>query len=865
MGNSSGVCSSGGTNGSTIDIEGSGTCTVQADQAGNDTYAAAPSVDQSFSVTAAVAPLSVSNIPGTGAALVGESFVPNFSYDGNGTTSVTSASPTICTGTEGNTVYFLAAGTCKLTAQATATGQYQAATGSAQTFTVSSPAAAKCTKSWAKAVNGNWSDASDWSPAGVPTSSDNVCIAVSTASYTVTVDSSFSVNALSVGGTAKTEALDIPAGSSIYASGNASIGSHGAVSMETDGNDSSLELSGGVVTNAGSVTIGSGGGVANFSDGSIENTGSISINGTLYDPDLFVVNGSGGSITESTAGQLEVGAFVQAGGTNTGNPITPTTLVLAGGGAASFLASDGTTTVQGGPLEAGQSIDVTYDGTLSLGNDLTSAGTISMETSTPYDTYLDLNGHTLTNTGTFDVNAGSNAASFDDTGTFDNAGTVNVAGTLYDEVSSFTNSAGGSIAVTGTLYGGSTSFTNSTGGSIAVTGSGSFADGTYTQAGGTNTGNPMTPTTLVLAGGGAASFLASDGTTTVQGGPLEAGQSIDVTYDGTLLLGNDLTSAGTISMETSTPYDTYLDLNGHTLTNTGTFDVNAGSDAASFDDTGTFDNAGTVQRRRDPLRRSVLVHQLHRRLDRCHAEPSMAARLVHQLHRRLDRCHRSRFLRRWDLHPGRRHEHGHSHHPHHPGAGRRWRSLLLGERRTTTVQGGPLEAGQSIDVTYDGTLLLGNDLTSAGTISMETSTPYDTYLDLNGHTLTNTGTFDVNAGSRRCLVRRHRHLRQRRHRRHRLDHGESPSVRNRSVDSFTNSTGGSIAVTGAGSFVNGTYTQAGGTNTGNPMTPTTLVLAGGGAASFLAATAPRRCRAVRSRRARASTSPTTARSCWATT
>ncbi len=76
VGNSSGVCSSGGTNGSTIDIEGSGTCTVQADQAGNDTYAAAPSVDQSFSVTAAVTPLSVSNIPGTGAALVGESFNP---------------------------------------------------------------------------------------------------------------------------------------------------------------------------------------------------------------------------------------------------------------------------------------------------------------------------------------------------------------------------------------------------------------------------------------------------------------------------------------------------------------------------------------------------------------------------------------------------------------------------------------------------------------------------------------------------------------------------------------------------------------------------------------------------------------------
>jgi hypothetical protein len=66
---------------------------VEADQAGSDTYAAAPPVDQSFSVTAGVTPISVSNIPGTGAALVGQSFNPSYSYDGNGTTSLTSASP----------------------------------------------------------------------------------------------------------------------------------------------------------------------------------------------------------------------------------------------------------------------------------------------------------------------------------------------------------------------------------------------------------------------------------------------------------------------------------------------------------------------------------------------------------------------------------------------------------------------------------------------------------------------------------------------------------------------------------------------------------------------------------------------------
>ena len=56
-----------------------------------------------------------------------------------------------------------------------------------------------------------------------------------------------------------------------------------------------------------------------------------------------------------------------------------------------------------------------------------------------------------------------------------------------------------------------------------------------------------------------------------------------------------------------------------------------------------------------------------------------------------------------------------------------------------TVQGGPLRAGQSIDVPQDGTVTLANDLTNAGTITMETAGPNPSYLNLNGHTLTNTG------------------------------------------------------------------------------------------------------------------------------
>ena len=45
------VCSQGGTNGATITLIGAGTCTVQADQAGDSTYNPAPTVVQSFTVS----------------------------------------------------------------------------------------------------------------------------------------------------------------------------------------------------------------------------------------------------------------------------------------------------------------------------------------------------------------------------------------------------------------------------------------------------------------------------------------------------------------------------------------------------------------------------------------------------------------------------------------------------------------------------------------------------------------------------------------------------------------------------------------------------------------------------------------------
>lgn len=60
-----GVCTTSGTNGATVHIVSAGTCTVRASQAGNGSYSAAPNVDQSFTVNKATPTLSITNSPVT--------------------------------------------------------------------------------------------------------------------------------------------------------------------------------------------------------------------------------------------------------------------------------------------------------------------------------------------------------------------------------------------------------------------------------------------------------------------------------------------------------------------------------------------------------------------------------------------------------------------------------------------------------------------------------------------------------------------------------------------------------------------------------------------------------------------------------
>ena len=118
--------------GSTFSASGAGTCVVQASTPATANFQA-NSNTQNVTIAEATTSIGISNLPGS--AVYGGNFTPAYTYTGDGTTSTVSNSTGICTVSSG-VVNFVGAGTCSLTASATAGTNYSAVTGSAQTFAV---------------------------------------------------------------------------------------------------------------------------------------------------------------------------------------------------------------------------------------------------------------------------------------------------------------------------------------------------------------------------------------------------------------------------------------------------------------------------------------------------------------------------------------------------------------------------------------------------------------------------------------------------------------------------------------------------------------------------------------------------------
>jgi putative cell wall-binding protein len=115
-----------------------GTCTIDADQAGDATYSAAPTVSQSFDV--AKANQSISFGPLSGKKVGDPDFAVVATASSGLPVSFGSTTLGVCTVT-GSTVHLVAAGTCTIQATQAGNADYNAATPVSQSFTVKVPGA----------------------------------------------------------------------------------------------------------------------------------------------------------------------------------------------------------------------------------------------------------------------------------------------------------------------------------------------------------------------------------------------------------------------------------------------------------------------------------------------------------------------------------------------------------------------------------------------------------------------------------------------------------------------------------------------------------------------------------------------------
>jgi hypothetical protein len=144
-----GVCSVSGTDGATVSYAAVGSCVIDANQAGNVTFTAAPQVNQTIAVTATTPPpLTPQSIAFTLAApgVVGGSATLTATGGGSGnpvTFTVDPASgPGVCSvsGTDGATVSYTAAGSCVIDANQAGNATFSAAPQTAQVIAVTGPA-----------------------------------------------------------------------------------------------------------------------------------------------------------------------------------------------------------------------------------------------------------------------------------------------------------------------------------------------------------------------------------------------------------------------------------------------------------------------------------------------------------------------------------------------------------------------------------------------------------------------------------------------------------------------------------------------------------------------------------------------------
>jgi hypothetical protein len=126
-----GVCTVSGT---TVTLVAPGTCTINANQAGNGTYAASPQVQQSFGVSYRSQSISFDALAGATLGVSSAPLIRGSASSGLGVT-FSSTTPGVCT-VSGTTISMLNPGTCTISASQAGNGTYSAAPNVTQSFAI---------------------------------------------------------------------------------------------------------------------------------------------------------------------------------------------------------------------------------------------------------------------------------------------------------------------------------------------------------------------------------------------------------------------------------------------------------------------------------------------------------------------------------------------------------------------------------------------------------------------------------------------------------------------------------------------------------------------------------------------------------
>src|SRR5205807_4729049 len=169
-GASKSVCAlSGNSSGSTVSFQGAGTCTIDANQAGNEKYEPAPEAKQSFTVAKDAQAIEFTSVPPSNATVGGSTYTVTAAASSGEpvTLTIDAASASVCKlsgSMSGSIVSFIGTGTCTIDANQAGNETYEPAPQAQQSFAVAS-AAGSSSSSGSSSTGSSQSSSSTTPPA----------------------------------------------------------------------------------------------------------------------------------------------------------------------------------------------------------------------------------------------------------------------------------------------------------------------------------------------------------------------------------------------------------------------------------------------------------------------------------------------------------------------------------------------------------------------------------------------------------------------------------------------------------------------------------------------------------------------------